>query len=185
MSDDSSDDEEGMSILDFCPSVSRPFPLSISAPALFSQALDHSRLQPAFKSHLRLTFSTGYMESGLDCLYWLMVARMFHMEKTAAVQAKLKQELSGVYVQLLLDHLESSDKAHMRYLPLVLSHAIILDLYEQFSASRKLLTEEFIVTLTREVYQCLLGVATSEVFVRQQLVSLFKGWAFHMDCFQK
>jgi len=107
---------------------------------------------------------------------------MFHMERTTAVQAKLKQELSGVYVQLLLDHLDTSAKAHLRYLPLVLSHAIVLDLYEQFPASRKVLTEDFVVALTREVFQCLLGVTTSEVFVRQQLVGLFKGWAFRMDC---
>jgi len=85
-------------------------------------------------------------------------------------------------VQLLLDHLDTSAKAHLRYLPLVLSHAIVLDLYEQFPASRKVLTEDFVVALTREVFQCLLGVTTSEVFVRQQLVGLFKGWAFRMDC---
>lgn len=181
MSDSSTSEDLGPSILDYCPTQSHPCPLEIDAVEVLNESVNKAHLVSTVKSRLRGMLAAEYMVRGFECVYWLVVAVMFHREKTKAVQGKLKKELSEVYVRLMLDNLESGDKTHMTYLPVILSHAITYDLYTHFPASRHLLSELFITHLTQQVYLSLWGISTSEFFAKQQLLTVYRSRAFRMN----
>ena len=155
--------------------------MPIDPSTILSAALSESRLKSTHKVRIRLIFSTSYVTKGFECLYWFVFARMFHTDETVRVQEMLKEELARYYVKLLVDGIEQTKKDHLQYLPLIFGHCICSDFFHRFSGSRSLLSEPFILAATHLIYETLLGVTTTEVFLRQQMLSLYQSKAFQLD----
>lgn len=181
MSSGSDVDIEELSVADVCPTVSNPFPVSLPIPLLLRTALSQARIKPSQKSRLAAALSTSCLQQGFECLYWFTFCRMFYTHETARVQEELKEQLSACYVKLLVLGLDDARKDHLQFIPLVFSHCICEDFYSRFSVSRAEIDESFVLSATHMVYETLLGVSTTDVFLRSQLTALYDTRALRFE----